>query len=94
MTTNLQMGISYTIGRAVSKDGPVCLGEVLEGPGVKRYDISHGKNLGGMEVILYKDLGKAGSKRIGAVDASFNFTKIVHIIEEMITYDLKRENEN
>ena len=90
MTTNIQMGISYLIGKVIAEKKPTCLDEVL-GPDYNMYDISCGKNLSGMEIALYKDLGKTESKRLGSVGNYYSLNQMVHIIEELIVYDKKNE---
>lgn len=88
MTTNLQMGIAYAIGAAKAKGGPIGLDEAL-GPDYSAYDISYGTQVHGKEYVLYKDLSKE-AKRLASIYDAFSLNQIVHVMEEMVIYDMKK----
>lgn len=89
MTTNLQMGISYCIGKANGKEAPICMGDVL-GPDYNKYDIAYGSTIHGKAYYLHKNLGTGNSSLLAAIDDGFRLGQIAHIIEEVVSYDINK----
>lgn len=94
MTTNLQIGLAYAIGKNNKMEHNIVhLDEVLDKDIFKSYSITMHEGMNGSKVyVLYKNLGfgSFNSKTLVTVDADFSLTQVIHIIEEAISYDLKR----
>ena len=91
MATNIQIGLAYAIGKTRGIEHEIVhLDEVLNDI-YKPYSITVHKGIyDSKKYVLFKDIGKPDSRVLVDVDADFTLTQVIHIIEEVIAYDLKK----
>lgn len=92
MATNIQIGLAYAIGAIGNQEHKmVHLEEVLKNDIYKPYVITMHSGLNGNKsYVLYKNLSATDGKSLVKIDTEFSLTQVIHIIEEVIAYDLKR----
>lgn len=92
MATNIQIGLAFAIGAINNQEHKmVYLEEVLKNDIYKPYVITMHSGLNGSKsYVLYKNLSATDGKSLVKIDTDFSMTQIIHILEEVVGYDLKR----
>ena len=91
MATNIQIGLAYVIGKNRGIEHEIVhLDEVLD-DAYKPYALTMHEGLHeSKKYVLFKDIGTENSRVLVDVDACFTLTQVIHILEEVIAYDLKK----
>jgi RNA binding exosome subunit len=92
MATNIQMGIAYAIGKIDETEHKLVKIDKFVGSQYSKYTLTMHKGLhGNMTYVLYTDLNNEETmKKLVEICDGLKITQIIHILEEVIAYDLNK----
>ena len=91
MATNIQMGIAYAIGKIDETAHKLVKIDKFVGSQYSKYTLTMHEGMhGNRTYVLYADLGEEKMKKLVEICDGLKITQIIHILEEVIAYDLNK----